>query len=244
MSRRNLCIIWIIFLTSLSVVLAKLAFGGLVIGCPKHEIITFSSEEIKCPIDNLPLSEVKEGYLAEGRRVILDALYEEEKKQLGIKHDAKLIVIIYKSPYTGEASFTPGQDRLGNKLERKYVQMKYDCRKMLSSEKIKDYCQPLGHAPEELEEQAQRRAEIVIPKIKQSMERSITDSWPIFYKQYKASGISDEDIKRYWEIYKEKIYEEYNYDPKSGEFKSIKLEEGLEYYRDPKTGKFKQKTAD
>ena len=146
------------------------------------------------PVSGLPFSEVKEGYIYDGRKTILDTLSSSEKEKYGIpKHDP-LIVVLYKSSYTGESSFEPGSDRFGNKLVKQFIELryKYGNNKYFSLEAFDSQCIPLGDSPEDKKKWAEAL-------------------WRKYYQENKAKGLPDEDIEHLWEMYKEQNPEKFQY---------------------------------
>jgi len=182
----------------------NIASAQWILGCPKDEIVMYDRKP--CPDGSEP-SVVKEGYIRDGN-IVLDALSKEEKDSLGIIYDNKFVIVVYRSLRSGEASFNPGKDSSGRAMERVVVNLEYGCnaKGCLASKKIFPSCKELGDKV------------VWIPKHRESMRRSIEESWPKFYSQFKQQGFNDEKIKSLWEEEKNRVYKEYNYDPKTDKF--------------------------
>lgn len=178
-------------------------------GCPKDE--TIMAAPGKCS-DDSEASIVKEGYYFDRQYNIsvLNTLTPEEKKKWGVRNDNKIIIVIYSSPNREEVSFTPGKDKSGNNLVRSAFEIKYGCGGVSSSKKLNKNCVPLGDKSKKNEKLKSR---------KDSLNATLSESKPIFYKQHKEMGYSKEDIDKIWKHYEEMVYKEYNYDPQAKTFK-------------------------
>lgn len=184
----------IIFLAAMVTAFSlKIVSAETLYGCPKDGIVMFSKSKL-CSDGSKP-SPVKEGYIVNGgSRVILNTLTKPEQAGLGIRKDNKLIVVIYKSDLTGEASFEPGKDKLGALLKRNFTELRYDCNGILSVASLSSGCKPLGDTGMD--------AEAMLNKI-------YAESKPQFFAQHKAVGLNNELISDLWEKQKKQIYREF-----------------------------------
>ena len=202
---------------------AKIVSAESLYGCPKDEIVMRLPGI--CP-DGSNAAVLKEGCLYDGDRAILDTLSVSEKQKLGIKKDNRFVMVVYASPVTGEASLVPGKDKSGNVLTRKVVDLRYGCvnGSIIAAGQLFPDCQPLtdfGKSAADLANEKKvlnLKAKNAEPQLRESLRRSIEESWPIYNNQLKQAGLSDNKIKELWEEQKKLIYEQYNYDPKTDKF--------------------------
>ena len=206
-------------------------------GCAKDELVMQNNG--KCPVCKMPLTLLREGYMYDKDKVLIDTLTKEEKEGLGARGDNRLAIVVYKSP-TGEASFTPGADKNGAPLKREVIELKYFCGDMLSVNNISDKCKAAGDTPEALakerEDAAAQKDKLIKEgekrmaeeSLRKSMEIEINDSWPIFYNKQKKAGMKDQEIQGLWEDEKKKVYEKYDYDPETDSFYNTETPQGGE----------------
>lgn len=190
------------------------AIAGQLYGCPKDRVI--SSKPIKC-LDDSEASVVQEGYIVEGDKVILDTLSDREKYELNIKGDNKAIIVIYKSDDGKEASLIPGVGRSGKQLKKDFLEITYYCGDVMADRSLESECVPVrGSYKRAVDIYKSSREQ----EIRKSLQRTIDESRPIFYKRHKEMGLDEEAINSLWEEYKRDVYKEYNYDPQTDRFKS------------------------
>ena len=168
----------------LSFLLVDNSYAAKIYGSAKEKIITLSPGV--SPVSGDPMAEVKEGYIHNGRRAVLDTLSSKEKEMLGVDAEKKLFIVVYESAYTGESSFIPGQDKLGNDLKRQVFELRFKYREnqYFSVDAFDSSCERLGDTPAHLKKLNEER-------------------WRRFYEEHTQFGMSDDDIKSFWEVYKE-----------------------------------------
>ncbi|MFA6217181.1 MAG: hypothetical protein WDL87_05990 [Candidatus Omnitrophota bacterium] len=198
-------------------------------GCPTDTLVQIDHKMItKCPVCGLPLSEVREGYIADERlsTTWVDTLSKEEKKLLD-RNDNSLKMIIYTSA-DKKASFEPCDN-----CKKELITMRYICNKgkYACKTKINSTCEEITSAstlqnslaqqPEEIAEQLMQER---LKAYKERMQQAL-GSWPIFYEQKKQAGFSEEQIITLFEDVKKQIYQQFSYDPLTQEFDESKLRE-------------------
>ena len=199
-----------VFIVIVNLFFLKIASAQSLYGCLKEKAVSFNQTKCKDGSRALP---VKEGYLVEGDKVILDTLSDAEKEKLGIRGDNKVVVVMYKSDTTNEASFSPGVDQDGNQLKKSFLELKYFCTDVFAEKSLHNECLPISGSLQKVE---YARADRVDRK---SITKALSeDSRQRFYNEHKKMGLTDKEIANLWERHKVTIYKQYNYDPKKDKF--------------------------
>jgi len=201
-------------------------------GCPEDELIQITYTRFEnCPVCGLPLTELKEGYIADERisMVWVDTLSRAEKK-LANKNDSNLKIIIYTAPGK-KKSFESCKG-----CKRELVTLRYICdnEKYACKEKINETCEEIGFisVPRDLieAEKGKPPEQLIEERLdahKAKMYQALEGSWPIFQEQQKKAGFTEEEIAFMFEEVKKQIYQQFKYDPVNGTFDENKLKEEL-----------------
>lgn len=231
MNRKNIItkevMIIVITVIMISTSFVRVAAAKALHGCAKDEMVMMKPGV--CP-DGSRSSPLKEAYIPDTRdRALMDTLSASEKRRLGIRGDKSFVMVVYLSRATGEAGFLSGRDKSGNLLMRKVVDLKYTCAKesVLASQPLFADCQLIPDSGEDYDAVDPATQKNVLnlktectSLLRESLQKSIDESWPIFYSHHKEEGLNDKEIKEMFEETKKQFYKEYNYDPETDSFKN------------------------
>ncbi len=193
-----------------------------------------------CPVCGLPVTEIKEIYVAtkkgnvlDKRRAIVsvDTLPENDKKNIDIRENCFAYNVYTSSD--GNQKFDPCQECI-----KELVKMKYSCNQgmIVSKNYLNKTCLFIMTRSAAQEEQAgqlilepQDNPVESLAEIKEErMRQAIEGSWPIFREQHIKTGMSEEMIKNWYEGVKKQIYEQFGYDPATNTFNEAPIKEALE----------------
>lgn len=171
-------ILCIVIATVLSFVISSRVYAQKVYGCAKHEIIAISPGI--CPICGKAMESVREGYIMGPQHTpLLDSNLLPQERAYIRDNPAAAAVVIYVSA-AGERSFAPGRDSQGNLFQRNFAKFKYNCGDYITNSELPGrHCVLIG-----------------------DNRNDAVENWNAFYDRHSRAGMSDEEIKEFWETYK------------------------------------------
>ncbi len=184
---------------------ARAVSAETIYGCPQSAMVMLDRPG-KCP-DGAEPSVVKEGYIRDDDKVILDTFSNSEKEEFGLSEDSKFVVVIYRSFRGGEASFSE-EGISGKGLKRDLVELKYGRGNTLSAAPLSSAYKLLPQYDKDV--------------IKNKISRHIEESKPKFYQQHRDQGMTDEEIGPLWESIKEVLRAEYQQALDSGDYERVR----------------------